>query len=46
MRIWMRKNNTNVICGYSDVDWVGSFDQKATTDFYTFIGEKIRSKIS
>jgi hypothetical protein len=36
--IWMRKNNTNAICGYSDADWAGSFDRKLTTDFCTFVG--------
>jgi Reverse transcriptase (RNA-dependent DNA polymerase) len=36
--IWMRKNNTNVICGYSDADWVGSFDRKSTIGFCTFVG--------
>jgi hypothetical protein len=37
-RIWMRKNNINAICGYSDEDWAGSFDRKLTTNFYTFVG--------
>jgi hypothetical protein len=36
--IWMRKNNINNMCGYSGVDWVGSFDRKSTTDFCTFVG--------
>jgi hypothetical protein len=27
------------MCGYSDADWVGSFDRKSITDFCTFIGE-------
>jgi hypothetical protein len=39
--ICMRNNNTNKICGYSDIDWIGSFDWKSITDFYTFIGENI-----
>jgi hypothetical protein len=36
--IWMKRNNTNAICGYSDADWAGSFDRKLTTGFYTFVG--------
>jgi hypothetical protein len=36
--IWMRKNNTNAICGYSDADWAGNFDRKSTTGFCTFVG--------
>jgi hypothetical protein len=36
--IWMKNNNSNEICGYSDADWVGSFDQKSTTGFFTFVG--------
>jgi Reverse transcriptase (RNA-dependent DNA polymerase) len=36
--IWMKRNNTNVICGYSDADWAGSFDRKSTTGFCTFVG--------
>jgi hypothetical protein len=36
--ILMKRNNTNDICGYSDTDWVGSFDRKSTTGFYTFVG--------
>jgi len=36
--IWMRKNGTNAICGYSDADWAGSFDRKSTTGFCTFVG--------
>jgi hypothetical protein len=35
--IWMRKNNTNTICGYSDANCAGSFDRKSTTDFYMFV---------
>jgi hypothetical protein len=34
----MKNNNSNDICGYSDVDWAGSFDRKSTTSFYTFVG--------
>jgi hypothetical protein len=33
----MRKNNINAICGYSDADWAGSFDQKSTIGFCTFL---------
>jgi hypothetical protein len=36
--ILMKNNNSNDVCGYSDTDWVESFDQKSTTDFYTFVG--------
>jgi hypothetical protein len=33
----MRKNNINVICGYSDADWAGNFNQKSTIGFCTFV---------
>jgi hypothetical protein len=36
--IWMKNNNSNDICGYSDADWAGSFDRKSTTGFCTFVG--------
>jgi hypothetical protein len=36
--IWMKRNNTNAICDYSDADWAGSFDRKSTIGFYTFVG--------
>ena len=36
--IWMKNNNSNAICGYSDADWAGSFDRKSTTGFCTFVG--------
>jgi hypothetical protein len=36
--IWMKNNNYNEICGYSDADWVESFDRKLTTGFCTFVG--------
>jgi hypothetical protein len=39
--IWMKNNKTNAICGYSDVDWAGSFDRKSTTDFCTFVSENL-----
>jgi hypothetical protein len=35
--IWMKRNNTNAICGYFDADWVGIFDRKLTTDLCTFV---------
>jgi hypothetical protein len=31
--IWFKNNNSNEICGYSDADWVRSFDRKSTTIF-------------
>jgi hypothetical protein len=37
-RIWMKNNNSNEICGYSDADWTGSFDQKLITGFCIFVG--------
>jgi hypothetical protein len=36
--IWMRKNYIYVICGYSDANFVKSFDRKSTTGLYTFVG--------
>jgi Reverse transcriptase (RNA-dependent DNA polymerase) len=36
--IWIKRNNTNAICGYSDADWAGSFDRKSITGFCTFVG--------
>jgi hypothetical protein len=36
-RIWMKRNNTNAICGYSDANWTESFDRKLTTGFCTFV---------
>jgi hypothetical protein len=36
--IWMKRNETNAICVYSDADWAGNFDRKLTTDFYNFVG--------
>jgi hypothetical protein len=36
--IWMKNNNSNEICGYSDADWAESFDRKSTTGFCTFVG--------
>jgi hypothetical protein len=36
--IWMRKNDTNNIVGYSYADWVGSYDRKSTTGYCTFVG--------
>jgi hypothetical protein len=36
--IWMRKNGSNDVVGFSDVDWAGSCDRKSTTGFCTFVG--------
>jgi Reverse transcriptase (RNA-dependent DNA polymerase) len=36
--IWMKNKNFNEICGYSDANWVGSFDRKSTIGFCTFVG--------
>jgi hypothetical protein len=36
--ISMRKNITNIIVGYSDADWAGSYDRKSTTGYCTFVG--------
>jgi hypothetical protein len=35
--IWIKKNETHAICGYSDADWAGRFDRKSTTGFCTFV---------
>jgi hypothetical protein len=40
-RIWMRKNDTNDICGYSDAAWAESFDSKSTIGFYIFVDENL-----
>jgi hypothetical protein len=40
-RIWMKNNKSNDICGYFDADWAGSFDEKSTTGFYTFVDENL-----
>jgi hypothetical protein len=32
------KNNNNMIVGYSDADWAGSYDRKSTTGYCTFVG--------
>jgi hypothetical protein len=37
----MINNNSNDMCGYSDADWVNSFDRKSTINFCTFIGENL-----
>jgi hypothetical protein len=39
--IWMKNNDSNVICGYSDADWAGIFDRKSTTDFCTFVSRNL-----
>jgi hypothetical protein len=36
--IWMKKNNSNNVVGFSDADWAGSCDRKSTTGFCTFVG--------
>jgi Reverse transcriptase (RNA-dependent DNA polymerase) len=36
--IWMRKNRSNDVVGFSDADWAGSCDRKSTTSFCTFVG--------
>jgi Reverse transcriptase (RNA-dependent DNA polymerase) len=36
--IWMRKNDSNDVIGFSDADWAGSYDRKSTTGFCTFVG--------
>jgi Reverse transcriptase (RNA-dependent DNA polymerase) len=39
--IWMKRNNTSTLCGYSDADWAESFDRKSTTGFYIFVGRNL-----
>jgi Reverse transcriptase (RNA-dependent DNA polymerase) len=39
--IWMKKNNSNEVVGFSDADWAGSCDRKSTTEFCTFVGGKL-----
>jgi hypothetical protein len=39
--IWMKNNMSNVVCGYSDADWAGSFDRKSTTDYCTFVSGNV-----
>jgi hypothetical protein len=34
----MKKNNTNIVIGYSDTDLAGSYDSKSTIRCVTFIG--------
>jgi Reverse transcriptase (RNA-dependent DNA polymerase) len=36
--IWMKKNITNNVIGYSDADSAGSCDRKSTTGFCMFVG--------
>jgi hypothetical protein len=31
-RIWMKRNNTNAICGYFDADWAESFDRRSSAE--------------
>jgi hypothetical protein len=39
--IWIKNNNSNDVCGYSDADWAGSFDRKLITCYSTFVGGNI-----
>jgi Reverse transcriptase (RNA-dependent DNA polymerase) len=39
--IWMKNNNSNEVCGYSDADWAESFDRKSTTGFCTIVGRNL-----
>jgi hypothetical protein len=39
--ILMTNNNSNDVCGYSDVDWAGSYDRKSTTGFCIFVGGNV-----
>jgi hypothetical protein len=39
--IWMKNNMSNIVCGYSDADWAGSFDRKSTTGYCTFVGGNV-----
>jgi hypothetical protein len=39
--IWMMKNGSNDVVGFSDADWAGSCDRKSTTGFCTFVGGKL-----
>jgi hypothetical protein len=36
--IWMKKNLSNNVYGYSDTDWAGNYDTKSTIGFCTFVG--------
>jgi hypothetical protein len=40
-KIWMKRNETNEIYDYSDVDWKWRFNRKLTTDFCTFVGDTL-----
>jgi hypothetical protein len=44
--IWIKKNNTNTIVGYSDADWAGSGDRKSTTRYCTFVGRNLVTRKS
>jgi hypothetical protein len=39
--IWMKRNNTNAICGYSNADWAKIFDKKLTIGFCTFMDRNL-----
>jgi hypothetical protein len=36
--IFMKNNNSNETCGYTDADRAGSFDRKSMTNYCTFVG--------
>jgi Reverse transcriptase (RNA-dependent DNA polymerase) len=38
--IWIKNNKSNDVCGYSDADWAGSFDQKINNRFLHICGRK------
>jgi len=40
-KFWMRKNDTNDICGYVNADCAGIFHRKLITEFCIFIGENL-----
>jgi Reverse transcriptase (RNA-dependent DNA polymerase) len=39
--IWMKKNDSNNVVGFSDADWARSCDRKSTTRFCTFVGDNL-----
>jgi hypothetical protein len=42
--IWMRKNGSNDVVGFSNADWAGICDRKSTTDFCTFVGGNLKKQ--
>ncbi|KAJ4771955.1 Copia protein [Rhynchospora pubera] len=36
-----KQNNANLVVGYSDADWAGSFDRKSTTGYCTFVWDNL-----